>query len=567
MARNDSSHFSILPSANIQRSIFKRSSRHTTSFNVGDVVPLFIDEILPGDSVEITMSKLVRLQTLHSPIFDDLFFDTYWFFVPNRLTWEHWQEFQGENTQSAWAPKTSYSVPKLFPPEGGWQTGTIADFLGIPVGVSVTDPKKAPSALPFRGYSLICNSFFRDENLTDPLNVYVGDSSLTGSNGDNFLVDVPLGGKPFKAAKLHDYFTSSLPSPQKGHAVNIPIPTYSGGTFPVKTGADQSFEENSIPLRFFSKYFNQDGSWSSFGSLKQPGFSTLTGSSGSYPMGYNDGSGELTVDRPYVFPANLEVTVPGSTATNFTVNDLRYAFAAQEFLERNARGGSRYAEILRNHFGVISPDARLQTPEYLGGNRIRLNVSAVANTAQTDKDFLGDLGANSVTADVHFDVRKSFTEHGFLFCLGLVRYRHTYAQGLERFWLRDSVFDFYLPVFSSIGEQPVYRDEIFYSDDNPVGDVFAYQEAWSDYRYKPSRVSGELRPNINNSLFTWTLADNYSSPPVLSDSWIREDASNVDRVLTVSSSVSNQVFGDFAFDVRHTRPMPMFSVPAHLGRM
>lgn len=564
MSRNSSSHFSVLPSANIQRSIMKRPSRHTTSFNVGDVIPLYVDEILPGDSVEITMSKLVRLQTLHSPIFDDIFFDTYWVFVPNRLSWEHWQQFQGENTESAWAPKTTYSIPKLLPPEGGWQSGTIADYMGIPVGVSVTDPKKAPSALPFRAYALICNTFFRDENLTDPLNVYVGDSNLTGSNGSNYLVDVPLGGKPFKAAKLHDYFTSGLPSPQKGNAVNIPIPSFSGGTFPVKTSTERISDlVNGVT-------WTTIGAQTSNARYGLPYSDDATTDGGHHiKMSISSTSpGYASRDHQFVAPDNLFVTVPPATpSSSFSINDLRYAFAAQEYLERNARGGSRYTEILRNHFGVISPDARLQIPEYLGGNRIRLNVSAVANTAQTSTDFLGDLGANSVTADVHFDVRKSFVEHGYLFCLGVARYRHTYAQGLERFWLRDSVFDFFLPVFSSIGEQPVYRDEIFYSDDNPVGDVFAYQEAWADYRYKPSRVSGLLRPNIENSLFTWTLADNYSTAPVLSDSWIREDPGNVDRVLTVSSSVSNQLFGDFSFDVTHTRPMPMYSVPAHLGRM
>ena len=261
--------------------------------------------------------------------------------------------------------------------------------------------------------------------------------------------------------------------------------------------------------------------------------------------------------------SNLGVSVPDMNLSSdgvININELRLAFAAQRFLEKSARGGSRYIETILAHFNVRSPDARLQRPEYLGGNRAPLQIHSVNNTAQSEKDFLGDLGANSVTADVHFDVNKSFTEHGFIMCLGVVRYDHTYAQGLNRMWFRKSIYDFYWPTFANIGEQPVYTDEIYF-DDTKSDDVFGYQEAWADYRYKPSIVTSEMRPQVDNSLASWHLADNYSSAPTLSDGWIREDKSNVDRVLAVGSAVSNQVFGDFYFQATFTRPMPMYSVP------
>ncbi len=585
MNRNVESHFSQIPNADIQRSIFDRSSGHKTSFNVGELVPLYVDEILPGDSVNITTSKVVRLQTLLTPMMDNLYLDTYWFFVPNRLCWEHWKQFCGENTESAWVPATSYEIPTIKSPAGGFAVGTIADYMGLPVNVEFKDAR-LPSALPFRAYALICDQFFRDQNLTDPLNIPLGDAIQQGTNGDSYVSDIANGGKPFKVAKYHDYFTSCLPSPQKGQAPSVKIGSdFIGGDFPVFTKnafIDKSLYPNDITNAFGVNYWTlpKGGNYSDsighvfeksqFTDMAQWMLGTETGSggalNGSIERGINPGNGELAysdnMTRPYSsgLPANLWTRIPSQSLSGspIDINQLRLAFQTQRFLERNARGGTRYIEILQSHFGVVSPDARLQRPEYLGGNRVPLNINSVSNTAQSDKDFLGDLGANSVTSDVHTDVVKSFTEHGLLLCVGCVRYDHTYSQGMDRFWTRRQFTDFFLPVFSSIGEQPVFSDELYYVGND---DVFGYQEAWADYRYKPNRVSGEMRPNVANTLASWHLADNYASVPTLSDSWIREDKSIVDRVLAVSSTNSNQIFCDIYFKSIYTRPMPMYSVP------
>ncbi len=586
MNRNVESHFSQIPNADIQRSIFDRSSGHKTSFNVGELIPLYVDEILPGDSVNITTSKVIRLQTLLTPIMDNVYLDTYWFFVPNRLLWSHWKEFCGENTESAWVPSTTYEIPTIKSPQGGFSVGTIADYMGLPVKKDFTEARR-PSALPFRAYALICDQFFRDQNLSDPLNIPLGDAIQQGSNGANYISDVANGGKPFRVAKYHDYFTSCLPSPQKGQAPSVKIGSdFVGGFFPVVSRdvlVDQGLYTNysfANAFRFYTRptpstinisTAGQQYTLSDVNSDQVLTLSTAKGSNyvnewASSAQVNDDGSPKFTAgssgasSQAPVWPSNLWANVPSQSLSGspIDINQLRLAFQAQRFLERNARGGTRYVEILQSHFGVTSPDARLQRPEYLGGNRISLNINSVSNTAQSDKDFLGDLGANSVTSDVHADVIKSFTEHGYLMCVGCVRYDHTYSQGMERFWTRKQFTDFYLPVFANIGEQPVYSDEIYYVGND---DVFGYQEAWADYRYKPNRVSGEMRPNVQNTLASWHLADNYASAPTLSDSWIREDTGIVDRVLAVSSANSNQVFCDIYFKAIYTRPMPMYSVP------
>ena len=573
MNRNVESHFSQIPNANIKRSIFDRSSGHKTSFNVGELIPLYVDEILPGDSVNITTSKVVRLQTLLTPIMDNVYMDTYWFFVPNRLCWEHWKQFCGENTASPWVPSTTYEIPTIKSPTGGFAVGTIADYMGLPVNTEFKEAR-LPSALPFRAYALIVDQFFRDQNLTDPLNIPLGDATQQGSNGDSYVSDVANGGKPFRVCKYHDYFTSCLPNPQKGQAPSVKIGSdFIGGDFPVYSknvdiNINKFYEVPKIEqsLRFYGLKYNNDSDGNVIDDPAQvvkptylygfneddqgAAFKAANGPNGkpSAPNGYN------------MYPLNLWANVPSQSLSGspIDINQLRLAFQTQRFLERNARGGTRYVEILQSHFGVVSPDARLQRPEYLGGNRIPLNINSVSNTAQSDKDFLGDLGANSVTSDVHGDVVKSFTEHGYLMCVGCVRYDHTYSQGMERFWSRKQFTDFFLPVFSGIGEQPVFSDELYYVGND---DVFAYQEAWGDYRYKPNRVSSLMRPNVSNTLASWHLADNYDSVPTLSDSWIREDKSIVDRVLAVSSANSNQVFCDLYFKAIYTRPMPMYSVP------
>ena len=573
MNRNVESHFSELPAAQIQRSTFDRSASYKTSFNAGDLIPFYVDEVLPGDTFDITTAKVVRSQTMLTPVMDNLFLDTYFFFVPNRLVWTHWKEFCGENTAGAWAPDVEYTIPTIAPPSGGFQSGTLADYFGLPVGVEwKASDDLAPSALPFRAYALICNEFFRDENLSDPLLIPLDDANQTGSNGGNYISDVANGGKPFKAAKYHDYFTSALPAPQKGQAVGIPIevPSFAGGTFPVITGDRDNLRGSThgFPLSFMLTEQTAASSGAVGAVPLNPATRTALGNSAGWSSG-NIVSNTANGKSNWLVPRNLEVTVPGdgsgdSTEVSFSVNELRLAFAYQRFLESLARNGSRYTELLLGLFGVRSPDASLQRPEYLGGNRVPISISEVTNNAQTENDFLGDLGAKSQTADVHHDLQKSFTEHGYIIGVMVARYDHSYAQGLQRFWTRKTFTDFYNPKFAHLGEVPIYQAEIYAKGNFSKDKVFGYQEIWADYRYRPNMVTGEMRPGVENSLAFWHLADNYSAAPTLSDGWIREDKTNVDRVLAVTSAAANQFWADVYIQNKCTRPMPMYSVPGML---
>lgn len=557
---NVESHFSKIPRADIQRSVFDRSHSLKTSFNCSELVPILAEEILPGDTVKLNTSKVVRLQTLLTPILDNLYVETYYFFCPNRILWKHWKEFCGENNDSAWLPSTTYTEPKISSPEGGFNVGTIADYLGVPTGVEFdSESEISVSALPFRAYAKICNEWFRDQNLKDPLLIPDGDAYQDGSNGDNYITDVANGGKPFKAAKFHDYFTSCLPAPQKGNPVGIPIQfrePFFGAALPVTTINGNTVQsQNVVPMRL-----NAISNGTIIGGQYQ---FTTAGS-------VNGGDASLTAASsnssiPYV-PTNLVVSIPGLAnggQAAFNVNELRLAFATQRYLEKMAYGGSRYTELLRTLFNVQAPDASLQRPEYLGGNRVPLNVSEVTNNAQTENEYLGDLGGMSVTADRHFDFVKSFTEHGWLIGVAVVRYKHTYCQGIAKKFTRTNFLDYYQPTFANLGNMPVYSAEI-YADGNTVSGkskVFGYQEAWAEYRYSEDRCSGLMRPNVPESLASWHLADNYAQSPTLSSDWIDEDQTNVDRVLAVTSAISNQCFADFHFKLEHTRPMPMYSIP------
>lgn len=588
MYRNTEKDFSLLPSANIQRSKFHRTQSVKFTFNVGEVIPFYVDEVLPGDTFQIKTSKMVRLQTPAVPFMDDLFLDTYYFFVPNRLVWDDWQKFQGENDKSSWTPSTTYQVPSIeFPTPGAairdssldnevkigeydnlyFAPNSIADYMGLPTAaqrvskfldaVEPDFPLPLPSlnagaplavnALPFRAYCKICNDWFRDENLSDPLFIDTSSASGVGVWDNNNITvnmrsdyngrNVPsikspcFGGAPFKASKYHDYFTSALPSPQKGADVTIPIDSNNGTPYYV--------------------------------SLEQGG--------SQYYIIRDSASGALTTSTSSTEALQFG-NILASGGLNITINSLRLAFATQAQYERDARGGTRYTEIIRSNFGVVSPDARLQRSEYLGGNHIPINVNQVVQQSGgvgVTGSFLGDTGAYSATTDSHGDFIQSFTEHGFVIGVCCVRYPHSYQQGIERFWLRHNRFDYYMPAFANLGEQPIYLQEIWplnnsvWSEFNT--EYFGYQEAWADYRYKPNRVAGEMRSNIPNSLDFWHLADNYDTRPHLSDKWIREDKSNVDRVLTVSSKVSNQLLADFYIDNISTRPIPMYSIPSTLG--
>lgn len=607
MNRNTESRFSEAPQVNIQRSRFPRHCNVKTSFNVGQLIPFFVDEVLPGDTFEVKTSKVFRMQTLKTPIMDNLYLDTYFFYVPNRIVWEHWQNFLGENSDSAWIPANEYTVPQLISPQNGWNVGTIADYMGIPPKVD----NLSINALPFRAYAMICDQFFRDENLSDPLVINTGDSTLSGSNGSNYISDTAAGGAPFVAAKMHDYFTSCLPAPQKGPDVQLPFTQ--GATLPVFTISSPN------------SYFDPKGEFGG-ASLPTPS-SYLSRVSGAYPLamagnianrtGYNYYPGFISgsssfqtdttdlhfrelfdnidvdvdgldgpvvshtisqirqnyngknIDKTAFTPVNL--VADGNALSAFTsINQIREAFQIQRFFEKNARGGSRYRELIATHFQTSIGDVRSMIPEYLGGNRLPLNVRQITQTSSNvEGQPLGDVAGMSVTNDNHFDFIKSFTEHGYIIGLMCARYKHTYQQGIEPTFMRKTKFNYYWPVFAHIGEQPVRNYAIFAqgydsSDSSAVdydSQVFGYQEAWADYRYKFDRVSGMMRTISASGLDTWHFADSYAQLPTLSDSWIREDKSNVDRTLTVSSNVSDQIFADILVTNYTTRPMPLYSIP------
>lgn len=551
MSRNANGRFSQVPQAKISRSRFDRSSSVKTTFNVGDLIPFYVDEVLPGDTFSIDTAKVVRMQTPLTPIMDNIYLDTYYFFVPNRLVWKHWINLMGENTESAWIPETQYSVPQVTAPSGGWSVGTIADYMGIPTGVAGI----SVNAMPFRAYALIVNDWFRDENLQDPLNISLEDATQTGSNGSNYITDCSLGGKPFVAGKLHDYFTSCLPSPQKGPDVAIPL------------------LEGNIPVRAMDDYIPNMSKTNMVlnvpGAANQSSDIAFVWSRGITPDEYNYRavfnysnvpSGSSSGSSGNVAPANLWADLAEAKAAS--INSLRLAFQTQKYYEKLARGGSRYIESIKVNFDVTNPDYRLQRPEYLGGNRIPITINQVIqNSESTQTSPQGTTTGQSLTTDRHSDFTKSFTEHGYVIGLMVARYHHTYQQGLSRMWTRKAALDFYFPVFANIGEQPVLNQEIYAQGNSQDTEVFGYQEAWAEYRYRPSICTGEMRSTYEQSLDSWHLGDDYTSLPMLSSSWIQEDKSNVDRVLAVQSTLANQFFADVYVKCKATRPMPVYSVP------
>lgn len=579
MNRNTEAHFSQIPSANIPRSRFDLSFSHKLTFNFGDVVPCFVKPVYPGDTFDVTTSKVVRLQTLLTPVMDNAYLDTYFFYVPFRLVWDHWEEFMGANKSSAWTPTVSRKMPVLYnqSDDRSIELGSIADHMGIPVGLHINrDDINAPSALPFRAYALICDTFFKDQNVSDPIQVTTSDTDLVyytvGHTPASYTSDLQHGGRLYKASRYHDYFSSCLPAPQRGPSVAVPaqgqLPVYAGmfhgiyaqnGGFPVVAayGDPTSFDHYNVLVK--------DGPNNNIRATSDYGAWTK----GSYP-GHPAESSTLQNEIPLNFWATTSTTNLSTGVTSdrlsIDINALRLAALTQSYYEALARGGARYDEIIRQFFGVISPDGRLNNPEYLGGSRVQLNVHEVTNTAQSEQDFLGDLGAMSVTADTHGDFVKSFTEHGVVIGVCVARYDTSYHQGIEKFWTLKDQFEFYNPMFSRIGEQPVYDVEL-YADAASMSSrsVFGYQEAWADLRHSRNMVSGLFRPNVPGSFGHWTFTDNYGSKPVLSEDWMMVDKTNVDRTLAVTSQLSNQIFADFYFKFYATRPLPMYSIPGAIG--
>nr|WNN13369.1 MAG: major capsid protein [Microviridae sp.] len=563
MNRNTFDFASNPVSISISRSTFKRNSSVTTSFNVGEVVPFYVDEVLPGDTFNVKTHKLVRLQTPIAPFVTPMWMDTYYFFVPNRLVWKHWKEFQGENTESAWIPQTTYEVPQIKAPAGGWQVGTIADYMGIPTGVSDI----SVNALPFRAYAKVMDYFFRNQALQDPFVIPDNETLQTGSNGANYVTDIANGGKPWIARRYNDYFSQALPAPQKGPSVTLPL--FSGGTYPV-IGNGNALGFSAIPRSGTSAQADFGLSYhDSFGLVaKATEAGKLVGSavSGTVDPAPSKNIGVSTNPEKSGLVAEV-----GGEIQGVTINELRAAFQLQKYYEQLARSGSRYSEVLKAQFHVDAQDYRLQNPEYLGGSHVSINVSQVVQNSATGEGTTpqGNTAAYSLTTDSHHDFVKSFVEHGFVIGVCVVRYEHSYQQGIERFWSRKKVTDYYLPVFANLGEQAILNKEIYAQGSKAVDgsgkpydeQVFGYVPRWNEYRYKPNRITGEMRSSYTTSLDMWHLGDDYKQRPVLSDEWLREDSETVDRVIAVSKRVSNQLFGDFYIENTTTRAMPLHSIP------
>lgn len=545
MNKKQMAHFTNLPKINISRSRFNMDYSVKTSFNTGDLIPLGkAFEVLPGDTIKWKTSSLVRMQTLITPVMDNIYLDTFYFFVPFRLIWDHYVNFLGENDTTPWVSDTTYSIPQVLSPENGWRVGTLADYFGVRPGVG----NLSISALPFRAYSKIVKDWFYDENIQTPPDCLTNDATIQGSNGDDYVVDLVKGGKPFVVARMHDMFSSALPSPQKGASVILPL-------------------GNDAPLRTF------DGLYSIYGNdgIKFSNDGINPFESVYYGSGTNAILGAFTplsqgTDYSRVQATNLRADLSSATAT--TINDLRLAFQTQRLLERMARGGSRYFEILASQWGVIAPQGLIQRSEYLGGSRSSINVQSVVQTSSTDDTSpQGNLTGYSVSTKVHHDFTKSFSEPGYIIGLGCVRYMHSYSQGIPKAYMRKDRFDFFNHAFAFIGEQPIKNYEIFAQGTAQDNEVFGYNEAFVDYRYNPNMITGEMRSDAPLSLDVWHLGDDYETLPMLSSTWIREDKSNVDRVLAINSSISNQFFGDFYFNIVATRPMPLFSIPGLIDHM
>lgn len=545
MTRNSESHFATNPvDIDIKRSKFNRPSWLKTTFNTGDLIPIFVDEALPGDTFSMSMSMAARMSTPLVPVMDNANIDIYFFSVPYRLVWNHWREFNGENRLTHWEQPTDYQIPQIKAPSNGWQKGTIADYMGLPTqvaGLSV-------SSLFFRAYCLVWNEWFRDQNLKDPCMINLDEATQQGSNTGDYVTNAQLGALPLKVAKYHDYFTSALPEPQKGPDVKIPL----GAKAPIETLDDDHVEVNNTQ-RF--RYYDGNGDL-----IKQ-----------NWSVGVQaDGTGCVRDAPTGTWQANVfsALYTDLSNATAASINSLRQAFALQRLYETDARGGTRYTEMIRAHFGVVSPDARMQRPEYLGGKRIPVTVNQVLQTSSTDATTpQGHTAGYSLTNDVDTMFSKSFTEHEIIIGLAAVRTEHTYQQGIDRMWSRKLRTDFYLPELANIGEQAILNKEIYAQGNAEDDEAFGYQEAWAEYRYKPSHVTGAFRSNYAQSLDYWHYGDDYSKRPTLSSAWIDETRENVNRTIAVQDEVEDQWLADFYFDLSVTRPMPLYSIPGMIGHV
>lgn len=570
MKRNNEAHFNQVPNLEITRSRFKRDQDIKLTFDAGQLIPFYVDEVLPGDTFSIDNVGLVRMSTPIFPVMDNCYLDYYYFFCPNRILWEHWKEFMGEVTEEPWVQQTEYTVPQLkikggtkedkFPKEN-----SILDYMGIPTKIIGETSELSVNALPIRAYVKIWNEWFRDQNVDNPAINSNKDADVDYKDSgkeatiETILQEAYTGGRPLPVNRFHDYFSSTLPSPQRStESVTIPML----GNAPI-----YGYKEKELVHKWQSSVSNQA--------------TEITGAYKTYETAVNGSKTIITstktnLPKPLQFTTDFEGTAKDfinkgvaymgadlSGVAGATINQLRQAFQVQKYFEELARGGSRYREQIYSLFRTRISDKTVQIPEYLGGDRIMINMSQVVQTSgTTEVSPQGNVSAMSVTGFSKSAFTKSFEEHGFVIGVCCVRHDHTYQQGLERMFSRKNKLDYYFPVFANLGEQAILKKELYAQGNETDNEAFGYQECWADYRMKPNRICGAFRSNATGTLDSWHYGDNYTKTPALSQEWMKEGSAEIARTLAVENKVNEpQFIADILVKNTTVRPMPMYSVP------